>query len=176
MAESAEISYAGLIENSWKAFTSFFNRYKSDIIYDSKNGFFVINVSSDELLEFLKLQNTFVQILHPALPESAGYRYWKQVCQNGHSAGLISVIFKPEYELADVRTFCDNLKLFKLGFSWGGPLSLVMIYDLKDMRQLKNTHLQTGLLVRFCIGLEHPEDLIQDIENALKQLPKQHHK
>ena len=132
--------------------------------------------SALQLIDWLKLQNTFVQILHPSLPESAGYRYWKQVCQNGHSAGLISVIFKPEYELADVRTFCDNLKLFKLGFSWGGPLSLVMIYDLKDMRQLKNTHLQTGLLVRFCIGLEHPEDLIQDIENALKQLPKQHHK
>jgi len=72
--------------------------------------------------------------------------------------------------LTAVRQFCDNLKLFKLGFSWGGPVSLAMLYDLKQMRSLDNTHLQQGLLVRFCIGLEHPEDLIQDIQNALKQL------
>lgn len=45
-----------------------------------------------------------------------------------------------------------------------------MLYELKQMRSLENTHLQQGLLVRFCIGLEHPEDLIQDIQNALKQL------
>lgn len=132
--------------------------------------------STIQLLNWLKLQHEFAQVLHPALSESAGHDYWKQVCQNGHSAGLVSVIFKLEYELADIRNFCDSLKLFKLGFSWGGPLSLVMLYDLTDMRQLENTHLQAGLLVRFCIGLEHPIDLIQDIENALKQLPKQHHK
>lgn len=132
--------------------------------------------SAIQLLNWLKLQNEFTQVLHPALPDSAGHLYWNQVCQNGHSAGLISVIFKSDYELADIRTFCDSLKLFKLGFSWGGPLSLVMLYDLKEMRQLENAHLQAGLLVRFCIGLEHPDDLIQDIENALKQLPKQHHK
>ena len=75
----------------------------------------------------------------------------------------------------DVRQFCDALSLFKLGFSWGGPVSLVMLYDLKDMRALEHTHLQQGLLVRFCMGLEHPADLIQDIENALKQL-NNHHK
>jgi cystathionine beta-lyase len=78
------------------------------------------------------------------------------------------VIFKPEYDLNAVRKFCDALELFKLGFSWGGPVSLVMLYDLKQMRTLTTTHLQQGLLVRFCIGLEHPDDLIQDIQNALK--------
>ena len=107
--------------------------------------------------------------------DSAGYEYWKEICTQGHSAGLVSVIFNPEFTLKDIRLFCDSLNLFKLGFSWGGPVSLVMLYNLKDMRQLENTHLQQGLLVRFCIGLEHPEDLIQDIENALKQLPKQQH-
>ncbi len=128
--------------------------------------------SAIQLLNWLKLQNVFAQVLHPALPESAGHNHWKQVCQNGHSAGLVSVIFKPEYQITDIRAFCDSLKLFKLGFSWGGPLSLVMLYDLTDMRHLENAHLQAGLLVRFCIGLEHPIDLIQDIENALKQLAK----
>jgi cystathionine beta-lyase len=127
------------------------------------------------LLDWLKQQPEFVQVLHPADEASAGHSYWKEICTDGQSAGLVSVIFKPEYTLEDIRTFCDALELFKLGFSWGGPVSLVMLYNLKDMRVLPHTHLQQGLLVRFCIGLEHPADLIQDIENALKQLPTQQH-
>lgn len=127
------------------------------------------------LLAWLKQQPEFVQVLHPADAESAGHQYWKEICKQEHSAGLISVIFKAEYTLEDIRRFCDALELFKLGFSWGGPVSLVMLYNLKEMRVLQHTHLQQGLLVRFCIGLEHPADLIQDIENALKQLPTQQH-
>ncbi|RLZ10061.1 cystathionine beta-lyase [Acinetobacter sp. 2JN-4] len=126
--------------------------------------------NANKLLDWLKQQPQFSQVLHPSNPDSAGHCFWKEVCNTGKSAGLVSVIFKPEYDLTAVRKFCDSLDLFKLGFSWGGPISLVMLYDLKQMRTLENTHLQQGLLVRFCIGLEHPEDLIQDIQNALKQL------
>jgi len=126
--------------------------------------------SALKLLNWLKKQKEFVQVLHPADESSAGHDYWKEICTTGQSAGLVSVIFKPEYTLEDIRKFCDALQLFKLGFSWGGPVSLVMLYNLKDMRILETTHLQQGLLVRFCIGLEHQSDLIQDIENALKQL------
>lgn len=126
--------------------------------------------NANKLLDWLKQQPQFSQVLHPSNPDSAGHCFWKEVCNTGKSAGLVSVIFKPEYDLTTVRKFCDSLDLFKLGFSWGGPISLVMLYDLKQMRTLENTHLQQGLLVRFCIGLEHPEDLIQDIQNALKQL------
>lgn len=122
------------------------------------------------LLNWLKQQKELVQVLHPADPDSAGHAYWKDICKEGHSAGLVSVIFKPEYNLAAVRQFCDALSLFKLGFSWGGPVSLVMLYDLKSMRTLERSHLAEGLLVRFCIGLEHPADLIQDIQIALQSL------
>ncbi|NKG35751.1 PLP-dependent transferase [Acinetobacter junii] len=126
--------------------------------------------STLRLLDWLKQQPQFIQVLHPSLSDSAGHQFWKEVCTTGKSAGLASVIFDSRYDMHAVRRFCDNLKLFKLGFSWGGPVSLVMVYDLKQMRALENTHLQQGLLVRFCIGLEDPTDLIQDIQNALKQL------
>ena len=126
--------------------------------------------SAITVLDWLKQQPQFSQVLHPSNPDAAGHQFWTEICSTGKSAGLVSVIFKPEYDLAAIRKFCDSLTLFKLGFSWGGPISLVMLYDLKQMRELKNTHLQQGLLVRFCIGLEHSEDLIQDIQNALKQL------
>ncbi|WP_374974016.1 PLP-dependent transferase [Acinetobacter venetianus] len=128
------------------------------------------SLSAIKVLDWLKQQPQFSQILHPSLSNAAGHQFWAEVCNTGKSAGLVSVIFKPDYDLTAVRKFCDSLQLFKLGFSWGGPVSLVMLYDLKQMRSLSNTHLQQGLLVRFCIGLEHPEDLIQDIQNALKQL------
>jgi len=124
------------------------------------------------LLAWLKQQAEFVQVLHPADAESAGHQHWKEICKQEHSAGLVSVIFKAEYSLEDIRRFCDALELFKLGFSWGGPVSLVMLYNLKDMRVLEHSHLKDGLLVRFCIGLEHPEDLVQDIQHALEQMKK----
>lgn len=126
--------------------------------------------NAQKLLEWLQQQPQCIQVLHPAASNSPGHDYWKSVCKNGQSAGLVSVIFDPKYDLAAIRRFCDALNLFKLGFSWGGPVSLVMLYDLKQMRILNNTHLQQGLLVRFCVGLEDPEDLIQDIQNALQQL------
>ncbi|WOE29136.1 PLP-dependent transferase [Acinetobacter towneri] len=122
------------------------------------------------LLNWLKQQKELVQVLHPADPDSAGHEYWKEVCKQGHSAGLVSVIFDSKYQLQDIRNFCDALQLFKLGFSWGGPVSLVMLYNLKEMRVLEHSHLKEGFLVRFCIGLEHPEDLLQDIKQALKVL------
>lgn len=124
------------------------------------------------LLHWLKQQPEFVQILHPTDANNAGHENWKEICKQGHSAGLVSVIFDNNYKLQDIRNFCDSLKLFKLGFSWGGPVSLVMLYNLKEMRVLEHSHLKEGFLVRFCIGLEHPEDLIEDIQHALQEMKK----
>ena len=126
--------------------------------------------SALKILNWLKTQEAFAQVLHPVDPDNISHDFWKQTCQTEQSAGLVSVIFKAEYDLAAIRKFCDHLKLFKLGFSWGGPVSLAMLYNIKDMRHIEQTHLKQGVLVRFCIGLEHPDDLIQDIENALKAI------
>ena len=123
-----------------------------------------------QVMEWLKQQSSFQQVLHPANPDSAGHQHWKNICKNGHSAGLVSVIFPADQSLEQVRNFCDALKLFKLGFSWGGPVSLVMLYTLKEMRKHEQLHLKDGVLVRFCIGLEDPEDLIQDIQQALQHI------
>lgn len=124
------------------------------------------------LMKWLKQQTEFVQVLHPADPDCAGHQYWNEICSEGHSAGLVSVIFEAKFSFEDIRHFCDALTLFKLGFSWGGPVSLVMLYNLKDMRVLEHSHLKDGFLVRFCIGLEHPQDLIQDIHYALEHMKK----
>lgn len=122
------------------------------------------------LLNWLQQQQQFAQVLHPADSNNISHTYWNQTCTTQQSAGLVSVIFKPQYSMQHIRQFCDALQLFKIGFSWGGPVSLVMLYDIKNMRTLETTHLQQGVLVRFCVGLEHPADLIQDIQHALAEL------
>ena len=127
--------------------------------------------STLKILNWLQQQEPCVQVLHPAAPDSAGHSYWKEVCSSEQSAGLVSVIFKAAYDLTAIRKFCDSLQLFKLGFSWGGPISLVMLYQLNEMRTLESDHLQSGILVRFCIGLEHADDLIADLKQALQHLP-----
>jgi len=105
------------------------------------------------------------QVLHPAWPGSPGHAHWKQLCTQ--AAGLFAIVFDARYGRAQVDAFVDALKVFKIGFSWAGPVSLVVSYDLKAMRA---TPAWQGILVRFSIGLEAVDDLIADSEQALAAL------
>lgn len=114
----------------------------------------------------------FAQVLHPALPGSPGHAHWKALCgsEEGQAAGLFSVILDARYSPAQVDAFCDALRLFRLGYSWGGPISLVVPYELDSMRQPRPAHLAPGMLVRFSAGLEAAADLQADLEQALRAL------
>ena len=105
------------------------------------------------------------QVLHPALESSPGHAHWAALCTQ--AAGLFSVVFDARYSAAQVDAFVDALKLFKIGFSWAGPVSLVVPYDIRSMRA-KPTW--PGALVRFSVGLEAVDDLIADSAQALKKL------
>jgi len=58
------------------------------------------------------------------------------------------------------------LKLFGLGFSWGGFESLAISVD-PQLKQRRFKHAYPGPLVRLHIGLEEPADLIEDLRLAL---------
>ncbi|MDF3823588.1 PLP-dependent transferase, partial [Leptospira sp. 96542] len=88
----------------------------------------------------------------------------------GKAAGLFSVMFDAAYTSAQVDAFCDALRLFKLGYSWGGPVSLVVPYELTSMRERWPAHLKPGTLVRFSVGLEAVEDLQADLAQALGRM------
>jgi cystathionine beta-lyase len=124
------------------------------------------------LAAWAQTQPEFVQVLHPALPESPGHVHWKALCGDaeGRAAGLFSVILDKRFSQAQVDAFCDALKLFHIGYSWGGPISLVVPYELETMRTGWPTHLLPGTLVRFSIGLEDAADLQADIAQALNVL------
>jgi len=110
----------------------------------------------------------FAQVLHPALAGSPGHDHWQALC--GAAAGLFSVVVDARYSQAQVDAFCDALRLFKLGYSWGGPMSLVVPYNLAEMRSAGLGDLARGTLVRFSIGLEAVADLQADLAQALQQL------
>ena len=131
--------------------------------------------SARAVAAFLKTQAGVVQLLHPAFEGSPGHAHWQTHCVSdthpeGLAAGIFSVVFRPEIESARVDAFCEGLKLFKLGYSWGGPMSLVVPYEMASIRGEQPAHLLPGHLVRFCIGLEDPQDLIEDLQQALQAL------
>ena len=107
------------------------------------------------------------QVLHPALSGSPGHVHWQALCTK--SAGLFSIVFDARYGTRQVDAFVDALKLFKIGFSWAGPVSLVVPYDLSAMRKQPAWH---GTLVRFSLGLEAVDDLIADSQQALAALER----
>ena len=104
-------------------------------------------------------------VLHPALSTSPGHGHWREVCSA--AAGLFSVVFHERHDAARVDAFIDALRLFKIGYSWGGPMSLAVPYEVGGMRSLGWT--QGGPLVRFAVGLERVEDLQADLDQALRK-------
>lgn len=128
--------------------------------------------SARALAQWCQLQPEFVQVLHPALPSSPGHMHWAALCDNGFggAAGLFSVMIDPQYSQAKTDAFCNALRLFRLGYSWGGPVSLVVPYDLAVMRAQWPAHIAKGTLVRFSVGLEAVPDLQEDLAQALGAL------
>jgi len=126
--------------------------------------------SARELARWLRGRPEVSQVLHPALEGSPGHEHWADACgQDGVAAGLFSVVFHERHAQAQVDAFCDSLRLFKLGYSWGGPVSLVVPYDIATMRRAWP---HKGTLVRFSIGLEAAEDLREDLGQALGALSR----
>ena len=114
---------------------------------------------------WLKYRDEVAHVLHPAFPECPGHEIWKRDFTG--AAGLFSVIFNERYSETQTDAFIDALQLFKIGYSWGGANSLCVPYRMQTMRQQWT---QAGQLVRLNIGLEDPQDLIADLEQALRVL------
>jgi cystathionine beta-lyase len=124
------------------------------------------------LATWCQTQSAFAQVLHPALKDSPGHEQWQSLCDrpDGGAACLFSVVFAPHFSQAQVDAFCDALQLFKLGYSWAGPISLVVPYDLRTMRTVWPPEIAKGTVVRFSVGLEAVADLQADIAQALKAM------
>jgi len=119
-----------------------------------------------ELATWMQGQAGVVQVLHPALPGSPGHATWQRDATA--AACLFSAVFDASISQARIDAFCDSLRLFKLGWSWAGPISLCAPYDIGSSRSQGWPH--AGGLVRFAVGLESVHDLRADLAQALTAL------
>jgi len=124
------------------------------------------DAATRELAAWMQRQAGVVQVLHPALPGSPGHEAWRRDATA--AACLFSAVFDERFPQARIDAFCDSLSLFKLGWSWAGPISLCAPYNVSSIRTQGWPH--RGGLVRFAVGLEAVEDLRADLAQALAAL------
>jgi cystathionine beta-lyase len=129
-----------------------------------------------EIARWLEDHPKVAQVLCPMLPGAPGHALWKRDFSGG--CGLFSFVLDSVDDQAAGR-LADALRLFGIGYSWGGFESLVLpIYPHQHRSVMPSPTLagdasaMSGArpAVRLSIGLEDPEDLIADLAQALDQL------
>lgn len=123
------------------------------------------DAAARKLAGWLKARPEIATVLHPAFADCPGHAIWQRDFTG--AGGLFSVLFDAKYSEEQTDRFIDSLKLFKIGYSWGGANSLAVPYRIAQMRSRWEG---AGQLVRFNIGLEDADDLIADIAQALRSL------
>jgi cysteine-S-conjugate beta-lyase len=119
-----------------------------------------------EIAQWLQTRPEVAAVLHPALPGDPGYELWRRDFTG--ASGLFSIILKP-YPKEAVRRMLNALRLFGMGYSWGGYESLVVPFDCASYRTA--TAWKTdGPALRLHIGLEDVEDLKRDLDRGLAAL------
>jgi cystathionine beta-lyase len=124
------------------------------------------DAAARQIAVWAEAQAQVMRVLHPALPGSPGHAHWASHCRA--AAGLLTLEIDARYSAAQVDALVDRLRLFRIGWSWGGPVSLAVPYQAKGLRKLGTAY--EGTLVRLCIGLEAVDDLIADLAQALAGL------
>ncbi|GJM31330.1 MAG: cystathionine gamma-synthase [Saprospiraceae bacterium] len=123
--------------------------------------------SSRKIAAFLEQQPQIEQVLHPLLPSFPQYELASK--QMKGTGGLFSAYLNAASK-QDMEQFVHRLKRFLMAVSWGGHESLILpsigFYDIPGR---ENSPLPWNL-VRFYIGLEDPDWLIEDLTQALQVL------
>jgi cysteine-S-conjugate beta-lyase len=122
--------------------------------------------SALHVARWLQSRPEVARVMHPGLASDPGHEIWKRDFTG--SSGLFSIELNPCTPEA-VSAFVDDLKLFGIGFGWGGFESLCIPFKVK---RTASTWAAKGPGLRFHIGLEHPEDLMQDLEDGFARLNK----
>ncbi len=105
------------------------------------------------------------RVIHPALPDDRGHALWSRDFTG--ACGLLGCVLAKPYKKPALAAMLDNMRLFALGFSWGGFESLIVPVD--PVRTATRWQ-APGPLLRLHVGLEDPEDLITDLADGLARL------
>jgi cysteine-S-conjugate beta-lyase len=115
-----------------------------------------------EMARWLATRPEVARVLHPALETDPGHAIWKRDYTG--ASGLFSIVLKPKPQAA-VDAMLDTLKLFGMGYSWGGFESLAIPFDCSAYRSATKWA-PGGPAVRLHIGLENVEDLKADLDRG----------
>jgi cysteine-S-conjugate beta-lyase len=113
-----------------------------------------------EMARWLATRPEVIRVLHPALESDPGHAVWKRDFTG--ASGLFSIVLQPKPQSA-VDSMLDTLKLFGMGYSWGGFESLAIPFDCNEYRTATRWA-PGGPTLRLHIGLENVEDLKADLE------------
>ena len=125
-----------------------------------------VGQSALAIAQWLSRRPEIELVLHPALSSCPGHEFFQR--DFAGSTGLFSIVFQQRFTKQQVLRFVDSLRLFKIGYSWGGVTSLAMAYDLHSPKRPA----YGSRIVRLYVGLEDVEDLKKDLEQALQETEK----
>lgn len=121
--------------------------------------------SALQVAQWLRARPEVATVLHPAFPECPGHAIWKRDYSGAN--GLFSILLSPKFSPHAVEAMVESLKLFRIGASWGGYESLV--FPTRVTRTAKRED-AASLMCRLHVGLEDPQDLIDDLEQGFAAL------
>ncbi|MDJ0922483.1 MAG: cystathionine beta-lyase [Henriciella sp.] len=120
------------------------------------------------IANWLKTRPEVSQVLHPGLESHPEHEIWQRDFTGAN--GLFGVVLS-ETSTDQLDRFLEAFKLFGMGFSWGGYESLLIpCCDQLNRMKEDRIHDRSGPLLRIHVGLEHPDDLIEDLNQAFRVL------
>jgi cystathionine beta-lyase len=122
--------------------------------------------SATQIASWLARRPEVREVLYPALPGDCGHALWQRDFRC--ASGLFGVVLQP-VDPARVAKMLDGMRLFGLGWSWGGFESL-MIPTWPERARTVTAWNPGGPALRLQIGIEDPQDLIEDLEDGFKRL------
>lgn len=126
-----------------------------------------ITASTKKVLAFLKQHPKVESVIFPFDEAFPQYTLAKQ--QMGGACGLMTFIIKAD-NIMQIENFCNSLKHIYMAVSWGGHESLIIPKCSGIQRESFIATSREHRMLRLYVGLEEPEYLVKDLEQAFEKM------